>query len=155
MSKQIEAEATLSGKIDQMLTEARVILPGAQALLGFQFIVTMTRAFAQSPREVQYIHFVALAALALCIVLLIAPAAIHRMAFRGRDSERFHTIGSWIVSAALLPLIVGITGDLYIAMLRTLQSATAALAGACAAGLLLLSLWYALPVILRLRGDAH
>src|SRR6266850_643450 len=34
----------LHTKIDQMLTEARVILPGVQAMLGFQLIVLMTEA---------------------------------------------------------------------------------------------------------------
>ena len=33
----------LHTRIDQMLTEARVILPGAQAILGFQLIVTIRR----------------------------------------------------------------------------------------------------------------
>lgn len=156
MGKDMDAEVTLRGKIDQMLTEARVILPGAQALLGFQFIVTLTRTFERLPRTVQLIHFVALAALALCVILLIAPAAIHRMAFRGRDVERFHTIGSRIVSAALFPLVIGITADVYIAMLRTVKDGTAAIAGASVAALVLLSLWYGLPLMLRLRdGRAH
>jgi hypothetical protein len=39
-ASQLEAEENLCSelvkKIDQMLTEARVIMPGAQALLGFQ-----------------------------------------------------------------------------------------------------------------------
>jgi hypothetical protein len=36
---------SLHTKIEQMLTEARVILPGVQALLGFQFVVMLTKAF--------------------------------------------------------------------------------------------------------------
>lgn len=40
-----ESPTPLHAKIEQSLTEARVILPGAQALLGFQLIVMMTRAF--------------------------------------------------------------------------------------------------------------
>ena len=43
----------LSSKVEQMLTEARVIIPGAQALLGFQLTVTLTRAFEQIPFEIQ------------------------------------------------------------------------------------------------------
>ncbi|MBV9544742.1 MAG: hypothetical protein JOY61_10220, partial [Chloroflexi bacterium] len=35
----------LSAKIKQVLTEARVVLPGVQALLGFQFIAMLTDAF--------------------------------------------------------------------------------------------------------------
>jgi hypothetical protein len=44
-----EEPASLSTRIEQMLTEARVIVPGAQALLGFQLAVAFTRAF-EGPR---------------------------------------------------------------------------------------------------------
>src|SRR6516162_9022923 len=37
-------------KTEQMLTEARVILPGAQALFGFQLAIVLTRSFEQLPR---------------------------------------------------------------------------------------------------------
>src|SRR5215216_1314982 len=43
--KPINEEIPLSKKIDQMRTEARVILPGAQALLGFQLAVMLTDPF--------------------------------------------------------------------------------------------------------------
>jgi hypothetical protein len=49
------------------------------------------------------------------VILLIAPAAIHRMTFQGTDSERFHGLGSFIVSLALVPLILGMSMDAYVA----------------------------------------
>jgi hypothetical protein len=68
-----------------MLTEARVILPGAQTMLGFQLIVTMTDPFEVMPRSVKAIRFVALGALILSVMVLTTPAALHRLSFRGRD----------------------------------------------------------------------
>lgn len=45
-SREPEHEHTaLETKIEQMLTEARVVLPGAQALLGFQLVITFSEAF--------------------------------------------------------------------------------------------------------------
>lgn len=44
---QEEKPTPLTTKIEQMLTEARIIVPGAQALLGFQLTVTLTKAFGQ------------------------------------------------------------------------------------------------------------
>jgi hypothetical protein len=38
------AATPLKTKIEQMLTEARVIIPGGQALLGFQFVCTFSRS---------------------------------------------------------------------------------------------------------------
>ena len=37
----------LADKVDQLLTEARVIIPGAQALLGFQLSMTLMQSFQQ------------------------------------------------------------------------------------------------------------
>jgi len=41
-------ETPLHVRIEQMLTEARVILPGAQAIFGFQLSVVLTQAFEKS-----------------------------------------------------------------------------------------------------------
>src|SRR6266702_8458456 len=51
-----QAQTPLHTKIEQMLTEARVVLPGAQTLLGFQLIVMMTKRFEQLPLDAQVLH---------------------------------------------------------------------------------------------------
>jgi hypothetical protein len=56
-------EATpLDQRIEQMLTEARVVLPGVQAMLGFDLLVTFTRAFEQLSGAAKAVHIAALAA---------------------------------------------------------------------------------------------
>jgi len=142
-------QATLHQKIEQLLVESRVILPGAQALFGFQLVVTMTKAFERMSDFDRHIHFGALLAIALAMMLLVTPAALHRIAFGGQDSERFHRLGSLIVTLALIPLGVGIVLDFYIAAGRMLDNEWLAGAGAAAAGALLLFLWLALPLSLR------
>jgi Family of unknown function (DUF6328) len=72
-----ETKTSLHPKIEQLLTEARVILPGAQALPGFQLIVMMSKAFGELPSSAQRIHLIALMSLVLAVVLLIAPARRH------------------------------------------------------------------------------
>jgi hypothetical protein len=139
----------LHDKIDYALTESRVILPGAQALFGFQLIVILTKSFATLPDHARIAHLAALACIALAIVLLIAPAAIHRIAFDGDDDERFLSIASRIVTLALVPLSVGISTELYVAATRLLPG-TAAPSWSAAIGLcLLLGLWYVAPLALR------
>jgi hypothetical protein len=144
-----QSPTDLHEKVDQMLTEARVILPGAQALLGFQFAVTMTKAFAMLRAPNRDIHFFALAMEAMAIMLLLAPAAVHRITFGGADNERFHDIGSALVTIALVPLALGIAADFYVAASKILNSDSLALAGAGLAIVLLGTLWYALPLFLR------
>ena len=66
-----EKPTPLPAKIDQMLTEARVILPGAQALLGFQLTVTLTRAFEQLPEQVKLLHATSLCCVGFAVILLM------------------------------------------------------------------------------------
>jgi hypothetical protein len=144
-----KSETPLHTKIEQMLTESRVILPGAQALLGFQFVAMLTKAFAQLPSTVRVFHLIALVSLAVSVVLLIAPAAIHRVTFQGNDDQRLHSTGSLLVTIALLPLAIGISCDLFVALSKLFGSGSLPIAAAVGAFTLLLSLWYIVPLALR------
>jgi hypothetical protein len=141
--------AKLHDKIDYALTEARVMLPGAQALLGFQLLVILTKAFETLPDSARVVHFVALACVALAIVLLIAPAAIHRIAFDGEDDERFLRLASRVVTVALIPLSLGISTELYVATTRLLPGSSVPLWTSAVGLCCLLGLWYAVPFALR------
>jgi len=46
----------LTDKIQQVLTEVRVALPGAQTLMGFQFIALFMEAFQKLPQPLKIIH---------------------------------------------------------------------------------------------------
>ena len=71
-------------KIEQMLTEARVVLPGAQALFGFQLAIVLTQSFEQLPSASKITYVASLFLVALPIVLLMAPAAYHRIVYAAR-----------------------------------------------------------------------
>ena len=141
----------LSAKVEQMLTEARVIIPGAQALLGFQLTVTLTRAFEQIPFESKLAHAAALCCIALSVILLMAPAALHRISFAGEDSADFLKVGSVFIVAAPLPLALGIALDTYVAIAQALESNLAATSVAGTTAIVLTLLWYAYPVWRRIN----
>jgi hypothetical protein len=148
-NKRGDTPTPLDARIDQMLTEARIALPGAQALLGFQLAVTLTKAFGELPMQVRIVHAVSLLAVAVALILLVAPAAFHRIAFDGEDTERFFGIGSNLVSAALLPLLIGIAGDIYVAIGRILDNDDLGMIAGAASFVLLFGLWYVFPLTLR------
>jgi Family of unknown function (DUF6328) len=148
-NKRGDMPTPLDSRIDQMLTEARIALPGAQALLGFQLAVILTKAFDALPLQIRIVHAVALLAVAVSLILLVAPAAFHRIAFDGDDTERFFRIGSNLVSAALLPLLIGIAGDVYVAIGRILNSESFGVMAGFASFVLLFGLWYVFPLTLR------
>jgi hypothetical protein len=141
----------LHAKIEQLLTEARVILPGAQALLGFQLIVMMTKAFDRLPPSVQTVHITALMSLVVAVVLLISPAAIHRLTFKGCDDPRFMRSGSFIITLALVPLASAICCDLWVALFKLTEHAVIATAGALVTAAFLFGLWFVVPLALRQR----
>ena len=151
MRSPMKEETALHEKIVQMLTEARVVLPGVQGIFGFQLVVTMTRPFDELPLYVKGIHFVAMALLALSIVLLIAPTAIHRLSFKGQDSSTFLVIGARLISIALAPLMAGIGADFYVAAGKMIGFGEAALFAAVSIFLILLAAWYIAPWIIRAR----
>jgi hypothetical protein len=147
--KEKETRTPLHARIDQMLTEARVILPGAQALLGFQLTVTLMHAFEQLPLSSRLLHVAALISVAFAVILLMTPAALHRIAFKGEDTERFLRTGSWFVVSASVPLAAGIAADLYVATSKASDSAFLGTILAVGIFVILAVLWYGLPLYLR------
>jgi uncharacterized protein DUF6328 len=140
-------------RIDYVLTEARVMLPGAQALFGFQLLVPLMKSFEALPAAARTVHFAALALIAMAVVLLIAPAAIHRIAFEGGDDPRFLRLASRFVTAALVPLAFGVASELYVAGARLLPGSPAATWMAAGAACVLIGFWYVLPLRLRAAGE--
>jgi hypothetical protein len=143
---EISSKTPLKTKIEQMLTEARVIIPGGQALLGFQLVATLTKAFNELPALFKYVHCVGLCAVALSVVLLMTPAAVHRLAFEGEDDSEFFRIGSRLVVAASIPLAVGISSDVAVVFFKTTESTAIALGAGAAALVALLGFWLAYPL---------
>jgi len=132
----------LGDRIKKVLIECRMALPGAQAFLGFQFSIVFAQGFEHLRRPWQLIHFLSLLATTVATVLLIAPAAYHRIHEAGEDTENFHKIASRLLLAALVFLGPGMAGDLFVVIAKQTQSPGTA--GAIA-GLLLLAfygLWF-------------
>ena len=142
-------QAPLHARIEQLLTEGRVILPGAQALLGFQLVIVLSDAFVKLPASSRLVHGFALLAIALTVVLLITPAALHRIVWAGEESDEFLRIGSCITILALLPLACGMTADAYVVFARITGTTMQAAIAAGLVLLVLLGFWYAWPLIDR------
>jgi len=137
----------LDVKIEQMLTEARVILPGAQALFGFQLAIVFTQSFGQLATASMLVHATSLLLVALAVVLLMAPAAYHRIVYEGEVSADMHRVGSVLITSATIPLALGLAGDTYVVIGKITVSPTAAISAAGAAFTLLIGLWHAYPLV--------
>lgn len=141
----------LEDKIEQVLTEIRVVLPGAQALLGFQFISTLMESFEKLPQSSKYVHLVSLAMIALSVIFMMTPAAYHRLVERGEDTEHMHRLASRMLILAMIPLALGISGDLFVVIRKVTESATAALIVSIVALVLFYGLWFGFTMYRRTK----
>lgn len=136
-------------KIKTLLTEIRVVLPGAQALLGFQFSAFLSNAFDRLAPSAQAVHFASVTTMAVAVVLLMAPAAFHRLATRGDDSREVDVFGSYAMLGAMFFLALSMAGDFYVVMRMVTGSETLALAAPIAALIVAFALWFAFPLLAR------
>ncbi len=146
-----EHPTDLHKRIDYMLVGARTILPGIQALLGFQLAVIFTQSFGATPEHSKLLHGLALGLVALSIALLMAPAAYHRIVYGGEASLEFLRTGSRFVIAATVPLVLGLAADTFV----TVEKLSSAPQLSAAAGVFVLAwlagLWYLCPLVMRYR----
>ncbi|HEX8284409.1 MAG TPA: DUF6328 family protein [Pyrinomonadaceae bacterium] len=144
-----DGKTKLTDKIKHVLTECRVVLPGSQALLGFQFICVLTESFDKLPNLSKYIHLAALGLNALTIVLLITPAAYHRLVEQGEETEHFHRFASKILVAALVPLALGLAGDVYVVVQKVTESQLVSVVSALVVLAIFWELWFGLTLYRR------
>jgi hypothetical protein len=137
-----QEQTPLVNRIRHVLTEARMILPGAQALLAFQFITILTESFDRLSYNLQVFHLISLSLVGLATILLMTPAAYHRIAERGEDTESFFRLASILTMVATVPLALGITGDYYIVIQKVTNSHGLSLVSSLIMLALFLGLWF-------------
>ena len=145
----------LHDKIDDVLTECRVVIPGAQALLGFQLIAMFMEGFEKLPRSSQYVHLASLLLMALSTILLMTPAAYHRIVERGEDTVRFWRHARAMLLAAMVPLAAGLAGDLYLVVRKVTASQSGAIGAAAAMLALFYAAWFGFTILTRSRVAWH
>ena len=146
MNKGKEEELSLNAAATHILEECRMVLPGIQALFGFQLIAVFSQGFSEKLTEAQQqLHLGAIVLVVIAIALVMAPAAIHRQTSRRAVSERFIWIASRLMLASMLPLALGLCLEVYLVAAAILKAGW--LAAVIAALLLALfaCLWILLP----------
>jgi hypothetical protein len=145
-------EPSLSKKIDQMLTEARTVLPGAQALLGFQLTVCFSETFAGLSTSLKTAHLTALLLVAVTIMLLMTPAAYHRIVYLGEDSSDILRVGTRTITLATIPLAAALAIDTYVTCVHTLGRPIVALCIGSLVFCALLTAWISYPMLAKKRS---
>ena len=128
----------------ELLNELRVALPGVQFLFAFLLIVPFQQKVDTITEFQRDVYFVALASAAVATVLLIAPAAQHRVLFRQQDKEGLLRRSNRSAIAGLVALGVSICASLLM-VIDVLFSLTLAWVTSGVLAALLVWWWVAVP----------
>jgi hypothetical protein len=142
-----EAEKeTLKDGMRNVIEEARVIIPGIQALFGFQTMAVFNNRFDDLPAEVKAAYLVALGLLVLAIGLLMTPAAYHRLAEPGQVSRTMIRRSSTLITAGLVPLTFALAIDVHVVVVAAIDNDAIGLGAAAATFVFLAGLWFGFPL---------
>lgn len=137
---------SLSDSISHMLEECRMVLPGIQALFGFQLIAVFNSTFwAKLDQFEQLLHYMAIGLVALSVALVMTPAAYHRQAEPATVSKRFLIISTKLLFGSMYPLMGGILLDFYLIGSLILQSRLLSLLATLCLWCVFTVLWILLP----------
>ena len=146
MTARHDRREPLEPEIDHILEESRMILPGIQALFGFQLIAVFNPHFAELlPRPGQLLHLTAIVLVAGAVALIMAPAAYHRQAERDRVSRFFARYASRMLTLALTPLSLALAIEVSLVTFAITQWVFPAASLGVALVVLYVALWFLYP----------
>ena len=148
----------LTESVTHIVEEARMLIPGVTAFLGFQLVAVFSTAFSQKlTRDEQLLHVLAMFLTLVALLMLLTPAAYHRQAESGWVSEGFVNLSSRFITGATPLFALGITGDFYLLVRAVTENTILAAITAILVLTIAVVLWYGVPhvrVLERvLRGD--
>jgi hypothetical protein len=141
-------DLSLADAASRLLDECRMVLPGIQALFGFQLIAVFNARFVELDHREQLLHLVAVALVALSAAVIMTPAAYHRQTSPERVTEAFVQLSTRLLVVSMVPLGIGVSVDFYV-VAQFVVSATLAAAAAAVLFLVFMGLWFGLPRLWR------
>lgn len=135
-------------RYEELLQELRVMLPGVEVLFAFLLTAVFANRFQELDQVGKLVFLAALTAAAITVLLLLVPAALHRIANVDRTERielatRFQVIGSATLGVSMcLALFV---------VVRFIFDTTASLWLVGLVAAVWVGLWYLFPLSLNRR----
>ncbi len=146
------AKERVDRELVEMLNGLRVILPGVQVLFAFLLAIPFAARFADTDAFQRDVLLITAVASVISIVLLIAPAAQHRILFRTTAKEELLHRANRFAIAGVSALAVALVSALLLILDFVFPRALAI--GICTVvGALLLWFWQIQPVLHRTRAS--
>lgn len=147
----------LSKAAQLILDESRMLLPGIQALFGFQLIAVFNQTFSEKLSHFeQQLHLLAIGLIVLTTIIIMTPAAYHRQMEVKEVTESFIHMASKLMLISMMPLSLSISLDFYLVSRLILNNAPLSLAIALGSFALFILEWIVIPrtgILNRLLGE--
>ena len=129
----------------ELLNEVRVALPGVQVLFAFLLTVPFASGWKKTPELQQDVYVCAVVTAAVAAVFMIAPSSYHRLLFRQPHKEHmlFTSNKLLIIGMVFLAISISLCVFLVVDLVISIPWALALTAGVA---LLIVVLWYAMPL---------
>ena len=139
-------------QLNELLTELRVALPGAQDLLGFLLTVPFAARFGRVDHAGRYALFACLLSTVAGTLLLMTPAVYHRLRWKlGGKADVIRTAHRLFLAGTAL-LGIGITASVYLVG-DVLFGTVSAIVATTGVGLTVLLVWYVFPLLRGHRSE--
>jgi hypothetical protein len=98
----------------ELLEELRSLIPGAEVLFGFLLAIRFQNSFEKLTLVQERVYYATLLCTAFALVMLLAPAAFHRIRFREGDKEKLLEKGNREAIAGTAGIGLAFTGVLFL-----------------------------------------
>ncbi|MGV9193372.1 DUF6328 family protein [Microbacterium sp. MC2] len=132
----------------EVLQELRVLQTGTQILTGFLLALAFQPGFADLDAAERLFYLILVVLAALSAIVALAPVAFHRTVFRQHAKPTVVAYGHAALVTALGTVSLLLVGVVAFVFLVVVGTAAAWIAG-IALGVLIATLWAAIPVVLR------
>ena len=123
-----------------------MVLPGIQAVFGFQLIAVFNERFAQLSDTLRIAHFASLSLVVVAVALIMTPAAYDRLAEPDLVSRRFLATTATLLTTAMAVFGCAIAAEMFVIASLVADSATLGVVSCVAALALFAILWFVLPL---------
>lgn len=135
-----------------LLNECRMVLPGIQAIFGFQLTTVFEPPFQDSlSKPDQVLHLAAMCFVALAVALVMTPAAYHRSRGAREVSGTFIYLSSALLLAGMVALASGLSMDVFVIGKVILEGPGPALAVALGFFAVFMFFWFGFTHMTRLH----
>jgi Family of unknown function (DUF6328) len=146
-----EARRIRDRQVAEVLQELRVAITGGQILFGFLLTVPFAQRWTETDDLQRTLFLITLLSIACATGCFIAPTAAHRVRFHQRDRSFLVAYANRVALAGLACLLVAMTSALLL-VTDFVFSRTTAIVASGAIAVLLLTLWFVVPLARYRRG---